>query len=152
MKRMIAFLLLVVGLLVFKGTQKDDFDCFEQVHAVLVVTDGEQENIDKLTKSGDDFYYLFEEERAKYIIKNLDVFDGVKGINLYFSLDKDFEYFKRRLDFLSSKTQVEGREVYYGFFSGYEDFQFIEGKKINAQLAKTEEYWVLGFPLILTGF
>ena len=71
---MIAFLLLVVGLLAFKEIPKNSFDCFDKVQAVLVVTDREQKNIDKLTKNGDDFYYVFEDERAKYILNSFLIF------------------------------------------------------------------------------
>lgn len=152
MRKMIAFLLLVVGLLAFKEIPKNSFDCFDKVQAVLVVTDREQKNIDKLTKNGDDFYYVFEDERAKYILKNLDVFTGIKGINLYFSKEEKVDYFKRKLDFLSEKSYVEGCEIYYGFFSAYDDFEIVDGKKINVQLAKNDTNWVLGFPVILSGF
>ena len=38
------------------------------------------------------------------------------------------------------------------FINIYKEFEFIDGKKINVQLAKTDDNWVLGFPMILTGF
>ena len=39
------------------------------------------------------------------------------------------------------------------FFTNiFNDFRFVDGKKINLQIAKDENAVIIGFPLILTGF
>lgn len=152
MKKMIVFFILIVSLLFTDYSPKDTFGIFKEVQSVLIVTSKEAENVDKLIENGDEFYYLFEGDKAPKILEKLELFDDIKGINLYFSCDLDLSYFKTKLDYMTDKTDVEGSDVYYGYYTGYKEFEFIDGKKINVQLAKTDDNWVLGFPMILTGF
>ena len=149
---MIAFFILVVSLLFTNYSSKNNFKTFKEAESVLIVTSQKVEGVDLLVENGEEFYYLFEGEKTQKIFEKLDLFEGMKGVNLYFSGDLTLSYFQKKLDYITDKSQVEGSDVYYGYFKGYTGYKLIEGKKINTQLAKVEDGWVLGFPIILTGF
>lgn len=153
MKRMIVFLFTAVVLIATKFIDNQpNFNEFEEVESVVVVCSVENEYMDYIFQSGEDYYYHFEGEKAFFILQNLDVFVGMEGLNLYFSNTVDFSYFSSRLDFLGEETLVEGNKVYYGYYKGYKKSEIIDGKKINVQLVQTEDGWIMGLPMILTGF
>lgn len=43
-------------------------------------------------------------------------------------------------------------KILYGYKNDFSDFRFIDGKKINVQIAWAENETIVGFPLIMTGF
>lgn len=103
-------------------------------------------------RNGEHFYYNFlksNEDDALNFILNHDY----EGIVLQFSENLEIDYFKTNLNFnLSSAKEVENMNVYYGYLPEFDNFVINNGKKVNVQLAKTENGWVMGMPLILTGF
>ena len=77
----------------------------------------------------------------------------IHGISFYFSNDKKFDDFNKKFGYtLTEDGCLDGYSIYRGFYEGYKDFRYIDGKKINVQIAFVEETWIVGFPLILTGF
>ena len=152
MKKMIAFLLCGGLLLAGKNLPNRSFDLFENAEKMIVVSEKRIEQFDDEFISGNDYYYTFQ---AKEIEKNfsiLDEKDGIKGLNLYFNQEMPLSYFQNKLDFLGDETNLGENKIYYGYYSYYKHFKWIDGKKINVQLVQTAEGWILGMPLILTGF
>ena len=152
MKKMIAFLLLAVLALFLKGKLPLSFDEFDNVERVVIVSKTRIDDCDNCIENGDDFYCVFEGENVKNILDNIQEQEEIKGVNLYFSKDTKLSYFQEKLDYLSDKSQIDDVEIYYGYYKGYQDFEWLEGKKINVQLARVEDGWIMGFPMILTGF
>ncbi len=150
MKRMIAFLIVAIAVSI-SAFLCVDLPHNEDYESVVVVS--AQENLidGEVIKNGNDFYYYLSKKNAEKVIKTLDL-DKVSGIVYYFS-NKSLDYFNKKLNYsLTSPSNVGDRTVYYGYDKSYYDFRLIDGKKMNVQLANDGERWILGYPMILTGF
>ena len=152
MKRLIAFILIIIAsflLLLTKNNNKVfDYD-YEKV---IIVTKNEKllDDCEKMV-NGNNIYFLVRRDQGDKI-KNLD-FSYVSGIVLYLNKDIKFDYFNRHFNFtLFGGKTIENRQVFYGYDKNYGDYRIIKNKKVNVQLAKTENEWILGYPLIITGF
>ncbi len=76
----------------------------------------------------------------------------IVGVNLYFK-SLDINQFQKNVNGRIFKTQeVEEMQMYQGYTNLYKDFRYVNGKKINIQIAVKENEVIVGFPLILTGF
>lgn len=84
--------------------------------------------IDNLSKS-DAILLVFEEKSVDFVIKNLKI-----------------DVFKQ--EFL----QEEELEIVYGYTNFYNDFIYIDGKQSNAQVVKSGEKILVGFPIIYCGY
>ena len=150
MKKMIAFLFLSAFLAGLNNFVIEDISKFDKFSKALIVSEEDVELQCEKVQNGQDFYYIFENE--KDIVQMTEKFEDVKGINLYFDKNISLTYFSNQINYFSKGQDVEDMEVYYGYYPGYKDFRFVDGKKINVQLVKTADCWIMGFPLILTGF
>ncbi|MBQ8909035.1 MAG: hypothetical protein IJY90_01955 [Clostridia bacterium] len=150
MKRMIAFIFAVLSLLCINFTQKQQID-FSCAQRAVLITSNPFENKDFLC-SGSDYYTHFEGDEVGEVLTSLHEVQGLKGLNLYFSNALDLSYFRSKIDYLSDKTIVGDYDIYYGYCNQFEDFKWVDGKKVNVQLAKTADGWIMGIPIILTGF
>ncbi len=152
MKRMIAFIFIVVmmlGIAYFKDAMPKA-ESFER--AVIVSDFGDLDIQGEILKNGKDFYYYVDYAQCK-IALNRNGNDKIKGIVYYYNKNLDLNYFTRKFNYsISDKTTIEDRDVYYGYDEDYYDFRFISGKKINFQLAYDGNNWILGYPMIITGF
>ena len=153
MKRMIAFFILVLMLLCVKYLNIDKIKEIFGYDRIVVTTNQSYADLSAdYIKNGDFYYYKLDKEEGKEFLKNKSRYK-IEGISFYFDKKYDLDYFKRIFDNnLTNGSQIENLEVYYGFYKNFDDYKMIDGKKINVQLAKTEEEWVIGMPLILTGF
>ena len=80
-------------------------------------------------------------------------FGNIEGLNFYFDKNTPFSFFEDNVDFIyKSDGKVNGYDIYYGYTVKYKDFLNINNKKVNFQLVNTQDEWIMGFPLILTGF
>ena len=152
MRRMIAFLLCGFMLFLLKGGKLPTLSIFDKAQRVVLVLDEENHNYKNAVQNGNDFYYSFEGESMREVLENLNEMQTLKGVNLYFSKDLPLSYFQERLDYLGEKSTVEEMDIYYGFFKNYHKFELVNAKKVNVQLVFGEDGWVMGLPLILTGF
>ncbi len=60
---------------------------------------------------------------------------------------------KKFLKISQSYTQkLQNKEIIYAYTSLFPDCEFVEGKKINAQLVCEGERLIVGFPVIMTGY
>lgn len=153
MKRMIAFFILLLLLFCVKYIDIDKIKEIFGYDRIVVITDCCYADLsNEYIKSGDYFYYKLNKEQGKEFLKTQKKYK-VEGISFYFEKNYDLSYFKNmfKSNFLHG-MQIENMKVYYGFCKNFNDYKMVEGKKINLQLAQTEEEWVLGIPMILTGF
>ena len=152
MKRMIAFIFFVVFAVLCSGETasftKADFSLAERAVMVSSTPIDNKNNF----FSGGNFYTYFESEELKELLQKINQIEGVKGFNLYFSSDVKYDYFQSQIDFVGDLKEIDEMIVYQGYSKFYSRFVWLDGKKNNVQLAKTTQGWVLGFPVILTGF
>jgi len=103
-------------------------------------------------KNGNLNYYTYTSKKLNEVEKFLKG-NEIEGLTLYFSSQVTLGYFQKKLNYnLTSISKHESLQVYYGFCNEYHDFIIHDGKKVNVQLANNGNGWVLGMPLILTGF
>ena len=152
MKRMIAFFMCALAMFLLKGGQVNNLSVFDRVEKVVFVLSEKNENFTDVLQNGNDFYYTFDKIEAMNLLSSLDEMNGLKGVNLYFSKELSLSYFQERLDFLGERKECEEMDVYYGFYRHYKKFELVDGKKVNVQLVFTGDQWIMGLPLILTGF
>lgn len=151
MKRIVVFIVAVVALVcpLFAGGKP--FDAQNAVK-VCYISHEELEMPDdvEVIKNGNQFYYSFSGERYSEL-KNL--FTKFDGVNFYYQSGmKDEELIKTHNISSYYFSEVEGMKILYGYKNDFSDFRFIDGKKINVQIAWAENETIVGFPLILTGY
>lgn len=101
--------------------------------------------------SGENFYVKYDKIEINEMINLINTPD-IKGFNLYFSNNVSLDFFKSGIEYISDCSFVEDNQIYYGYCNKYKDFCWVEGKKVNVQIIKNPTGWILGFPLVLTGF
>ncbi len=151
MKRMVAFILIIFSLfciVIFK----DNLVISNDYEKMVIISSNDRLNLHcKILQNGDDFYYFIDNNKNN--IQKLLNDNDIKGIVLYFSKDFNLNYFNNKLDYtLSKESIVGGRKVYYGYDKDYSDYRFVDNKKINVQLVYDGNQWIMGYPMILTGF
>ena len=147
MKRVIGFfvaVILLIGVCVFK---ENDYALFNGFSRVIVVSEQEQSYQNYLT-NGNQYYYIFDENAD---VKQL-LGQSFVSYNFYYSSDFNIEKFISNLDFCYQGGDVEGYKLYYGYYCGFNDFRYVDGKKVNIQIALTQSEIIVGLPLITTGY
>lgn len=145
---MIAFFMASICAMVVKYFTLDDFSSFLEFDNMVVVSS--EKLSDDYVQNGEEYYSVFKQSEGLSIIENWENVVA-KGVNLYF-VDKNFEYFAKRVENIQKIGDIEGQPCWQGYYSGFKDFRYINKKKINFQLVQTNEGWIMGFPYILTGF
>ena len=152
MRRLIAFFMFVGALFGLKSIEVDDFSILENYEKMVMVSSVKYDDFDDYIKNGNDYYYSFKKEDANSLIKSLNKID-YSGLNFYFEKDTGFDYFCKIFNnSIKKASNNQEYNVFYGYYDGYNEFNMIDGKKINFQLVQTDTQWILGFPMILTGF
>lgn len=85
---------------------------------------------------------------------NLNKFtSNYQGVQFYFE-DKDFEELKKEIKFQEiTRMETDNLVIYCGYTPYYQDCVYVENKKVNVQIAVSEENKIVaGFPVILTGY
>lgn len=139
-----------IGMKSFVDKGKMIFQFFSKYNEATLITYDEL-NFDSVP-NGDFKYYTFsklEENKMLNIFENCEV----DGVMLKFSNEVPFSYFKSVLksNFYQGGS-AEGMDIYYGFYQYYDDYIWVDGKKLNFQLVQKDDGWLLGMPMILTGF
>ena len=152
MKRVIVFFFVVILLIFFAYFKQDNFP-FSDCNKLVVVTSEEYQEIDvQPIKNGNEYYYVLAGDEIVFFKNNMSQFK-YKGLSLYYDNSYDLDFFKKEFKTqLSNPSRVENYEIYYGYYDNYKDYNIIDGKKINLQLVYTQNEWIVGFPLILTGY
>ncbi len=124
---------------------------FNGVEKVCFVSANKYESADfDSVPCGDNFFNYCSLETAK---KNLDeIKHNMVGIQFYInSEDVDSVLDALNATFVFNET-VGDVVVYYAYTTYYDDSVFLNGKKINVQIATYQDKLIVGFPMILTGF
>lgn len=152
MKRLIVFFISTTLVLSMKFLCNNDFSSFNNFERMTIVTKNEMEiESENISYSGNQIYYTLNHSQAEKYLENEKKQD-IDGYVFYFN-DFDLDAFSKLIGgYMFCSEGVENYKIYYGYYKQYNDFRYVSGKKINFQLVKRDNDWVLGFPLILTGF
>lgn len=150
MKRVVFFIVIIAVIVapMFASKQKFDYQGVEKV-AVVSTQALQLENAGIIQNGGQNIYSLSIEDylRQKDLIKNYD------GIVLFYPQDTSFDKLKNCWQISwHYQSEVEGMQIVYAFSLLVEDFLFLNGKKVNLQIAWSQSGVMVGLPLILTGF
>lgn len=150
---MIAFFVVFLVLIVVQSLKTDDFKVFAGYEKVVVVCDEKYLDLDdNPIISGNDFYHCISGEKASHFFKNIKSYK-YKGLSFYFDKSYSIEDFNKLFNNTLMASAIKGEyTIYYGYYEDFKDFRMIDGKRINVQLADVEDNWIVGMPLILTGF
>ncbi len=149
MKKMIGFFLIIL-LLFVASYFEDNKNVFQDYNKIAIVSSIYYEKYqNNLVESGNNFYYFFNADQEY----DLNDFEKIKGINYYFDKNIPFSYFEKKVDFIyKGEGKVDNYQIYYGYYGKYDDYRYVFNKKVNFELVKTDNEWIMGFPLILTGY
>ena len=151
MKGMIAFVLFIAMLIALSVVPNRQTAVFSNAELGIVVTSIPFQD-DNFICSGGDYYSIINKQDIGEILQTQNKIEGFKGINLYFNETMSLQKLKKQVDFVSEKSLINGQEIYMGYSKNFDDFVWIDGKKVNLQIASTQNGYVVGIPLILTGF
>ena len=150
MKKMIGFFLIIallIGASVLNGVNNEIISSYNKI--AIVSSNYVEDYKDSAIESGGKYFYFFDNES----LIDYEKFGNIEGLNFYFDKNTPFSFFEDNVDFIyKSDGKVNGYDIYYGYTVKYKDFLNINNKKVNFQLVKTQNEWIMGFPLILTGF
>ena len=150
MKKMIGFFLIIallIGASLLNGFNHEIISSYNKL--VIVSSNYVEEYKDNAIESGGKYYYFFDAENEF----DYEKFGNIEGLNFYFDKNTPFSFFVYNVDFIyKSEGEINGYDIYYGYTVKYKDFLNINNKKVNFQLVITQDEWIMGFPLILTGF
>ena len=150
MKKMIGFFLIIallIGASVLNGVNNEIISSYNKI--AIVSSNYVKDYKDNAIESGGKYYYFFD----NVSLIDYEKFGNIEGLNFYFDKITPFSFFEDNVDFIyKSDGKVNGYDIYYGYTVKYKDFLNINNKKINFQLVNTQDEWIMGFPLILTGF
>lgn len=151
MKRMIAFLFGLTILFSISFFKTDNFSIVNDFEKLVVVSK-EPLLYQNYQISGNQYYYTLSNIEGKKFLEDKNDHD-IEGYIFYFNNSFDFDNFSKDVEFLIEKnTQITNYDIYYGYYSKFDDYRYVNNKKINFQLVHNDEKWILGFPIILTGF
>ncbi len=152
MKKMIAFFVLIFLLISINIFKQNDFSPFLNYSKLVLVSSQPLFTEQEYIKNGNDYYFQFaNNEASKNILMENQ---NIKSYIFYYDKDYKLKDFIKSLDIIYKGGQLADNRytIYYGYYGNYKDYRIIDGKKINFQLVHTSEEWILGFPLITTGY
>lgn len=143
MRNVIALFCVISTLLGFAVNLDNNF-VLNDYQKVVLVSEKEIQDCD-FVQNGRDFYCTFVDESWKLYQKDS------MGIIFYFE-NFNLSSFSKSCDFIFKCEDIDGKEIYEGYYAGFKDSCFVDGKKVNFQLAIDNNLAILGFPMIITGF
>lgn len=150
MKRMIAFLFVIIFLAGFKIIYENTFPELKFEKLVVISQNPSLFDCETL-RNGNDYYFYFNEKESQNALKNLNI-ENIEGLVYYFDKNINLEKIKNKLNFYYKGQSIDNMVVYYGYDSTYPDFRIIDGKRINVQIVKNSTNIIVGYPLILCGY
>lgn len=151
MKRMIAFLIIFVMMLGVKFVQENNLPRYDY-EKLIVVTKLEKLFDAEKIENGNQFYFIFDNNRGEKVLKELNI-ENIDGLVYYFDKNLGVDFIKNKLDFYyEAAEKIDELEIYYGFDSSYPNFTYLNGKKINVQIVKNSTNIIVGYPMILCGY
>lgn len=150
MKRVIAFLILILFLAGCKIVSLNNVPDFDFESLIIISLNSSLYDTSNI-QNGNQYYYEFDKKSGEKALQNLQ-YDEIEGIVYYFEKDYDIKQIKNKLDFCFEGEKVDDIEIVYGYDKNYPDFRYINGKKVNVQIAENSTNIVVGYPLILCGY
>ena len=149
MKRLLIFLLVIMVVVIIFYNKEENLFNYKNITNICVISKQEEPyNNEEVIKNGEQYLHIIN----KQDVKNINDYDDIEGIVLYIE-DTDIKNIISHYDIDCYKgSSVEGYEIYYGYTPKYSTFNYVQGRKINAQIAMKGQYCIIGFPMILTGF
>lgn len=152
MKRIVVFLFIFMILLGTKYFENSSVKALSNYKKVDIVSSQPLDDFTLKLKNGDK--YIYECLGSNSIKKVNDIINGkyIDGAVFYFN-SFSFNSFQKQVDFIyQSDKQIQNYDIFYGYSREFSNDVKINGKKINFQLVNNNGEWILGVPLILTGF
>ena len=150
MKKLLSFLLIICCLASTFVLRDDASDIFSFDGCEQVCLISEKDFGFDSQYSGDKVFNFCSYEKAKEIYN--DIKEDLEGIQFYFKTFDEEKFYKKFRANVISKSQIEDIEIVYGYSPCFEKVIFVDGKKQNFQLIRNQEWTILGFPIILTGY
>lgn len=142
MKNMIVFFIMITFLFSLPTFLPNNYS-FENYQKVVLV--GDEKMGDDCLKCGNDYFCTFIDDGWEKYQSNSS------AIIFYFD-EFDFSAFSNECDEIYACKNVDEIQVYEGFYKGSQKSVNIDDKKVNFQLAITDNCVILGFPMIVVGF
>ena len=102
----------------------------------------------KIVANGDNLILTVNARLANYMFSKLSNFKGY-----VFKFKSNFDEFKKAVKFKYFKdNSFLNQNHYYAFSSQFDNFVFIDGKKVNMHIVEKEDVLIVGFPIILTSY
>ncbi len=150
MKKLIVFLIICIFLPLTAFTKNELLPLFiyDKVKQVCVTVDNSGESYENEIEMGNKKFVYLTKEEGKELVKKKKIF----GIQFYLE-DVSFEDILDIMQAKVVKTQnIEEIDVIYAYTPLYQDSIYIDGKKVNLQIALKDHEIIAGLPLILTGY
>lgn len=153
MKKLVIFILILVCTVSSLFVKNDINPIFNlsNVEKVCIVSASNLqygEDIESVA-CGDKYFNYCSLEIAKTKIKEIG--NNFDAIQFYLSGEIDKFLSKMKFEQIST-SRIENIDIYYGYTPYYQDCIFVDGKKVNMQVAVVDGSIIAGFPMILTGY
>ena len=152
MKKLISFLL-IVACLCSAFQFKDNaelFDKFKDAQKVCFAMEEECDFAFERQKCGELYFNFCAFEEAK---KNFEsVCERLEGVGFYLSNVSAKEVLRKLQISQYSQSEVQGLAIYYAYTPLYDDYVWVEGKKVNLQIVEKDGCVVCGFPAVITAY
>lgn len=142
MKNMIAFFIGMILLFSFSFLLPSNFN-FENYQKVVLVSD--EKLGEDCVQCGNEYFCTFTNDKWK------DYQKDSRAMIFYFD-EFDFSSFSRDCDEIYACENIDNIKVYEGYNKTFHKSENVNNKKVNFQLAITENGVILGFPMIVVGF
>lgn len=148
MKKMVSFLLIVSCLCSPFVLDTKSLFSLSEIDDVCFVSNGKIEGSYDVVYSGDKVFSYFTPNEAKKV----DLNQKIDAVELFFE-DFNLESIKKHLNLqIISEEKYGDINVILGYTTLFKDCVYVEGKKVNVQLAVYDDKLIAGFPMILTGY
>lgn len=150
MKKLLVFLLLLCALgttFVFKP-QNNPLLINDGLQKVCVVSDKKTENAQSVV-CGDLVFNYYTPQAAAENLKTLQ--KDAKSVQYYLSCSVD-DILKLLNASVVSRQNIDDLCVVCAYTAAFDKCIYVDGKKVNVQIAQKDGQVVAGFPSILTGF
>ncbi len=154
MKKLILFILIIACLFptMLEKVETNPLFDMQNVEQVCFISENkfEVDGVESV-KSGDLYYNYCSLSIAK---ANLNEFKkNMKGFQFYFKKEPIENIIQKlKVDILEQITLEDGRNVLCGVTPYYDNYIYMDSKRVNLQISISENEVVVGFPIILTGY
>jgi len=152
MKKLLVFILILacIGSTSFLKFERTPFFEVAEIEKVCFVSNEkfEKEQFDSV-QCGDYIFNFCDASVAKQKFKELK---NVKSVQFYYkNITVEQLFLKLDVDVVSENA-LENLVVYNCYTPYFDDFIYLENKKVNMQVVTSNGFIVAGFPVIMTGY